>query len=110
MLRTLLPAVFAAGTVFAAVCAYAESKFSLKSVSVNLPAGDRLFPEGPGADVVNNNCLACHSAGMVLNQPALSKAQWEAEVNKMRTFYKAPVDPKDVDAIVSYLVSLNREK
>jgi cytochrome c5 len=110
MVRTLLLAVFAAGTALAAVFAHAEDKFSLKSVSVNLPPGDRLFPEGPGSDVVNNNCLACHSAGMVLNQPALSKAQWEAEVNKMRMAYKAPVDPKDVDTIVGYLVSLNRQK
>jgi hypothetical protein len=42
---------------------------------------------------------------MVLNQPA-SKAQWQAEVEKMRQAYKAPVDPKDVDAIVDYLVSI----
>jgi hypothetical protein len=35
--------------------------------------------------VVNGNCLACHSAGMVLTQPALSAAQWRAEVEKMRT-------------------------
>jgi hypothetical protein len=44
--------------------------------------------------------------GMVLNQPALSKAQWKAEVNKMRMVYKAPIDAKDVDQIVDYLVSL----
>jgi hypothetical protein len=38
---------------------------------------------------------------MVLNQPALSKAQWTAEVDKMRTAYKAPIDFKDVASIVS---------
>jgi hypothetical protein len=27
-------------------------------------------------------------------------AQWHAEVDKMRTAYKAPIDPKDVDAIL----------
>jgi hypothetical protein len=43
---------------------------------------------------------------MVLNQPALSKAQWQAEVEKMRLAYRAPVDPKDVDAIVAYLVRI----
>jgi hypothetical protein len=43
---------------------------------------------------------------MVLNQPAMSKAQWQAEVNKMRTAYKAPIDPKDVGAIVNYLAAL----
>jgi hypothetical protein len=40
---------------------------------------------------------------MVLNQPALPKAQWRAEVEKMRNAYKAPIDPKDVDVIVDYL-------
>ena len=83
---------------------HAEQKFPLKSVSLDLPFGDRMFPDGPGADVVNGNCLACHSAGMVLNQAALSKAQWLTEVEKMRDAFKAPIDPKDVDAIVDYLV------
>jgi hypothetical protein len=33
-------------------------------------------------------------------QPALPKAQWRAEVEKMRNAYKATIDPKDVDAMV----------
>jgi hypothetical protein len=65
-----------------------------------------MFPSKLGSDAVNNNCLACHSAGMVLNQPVLSRSQWKDEVNKMRTAYKAPVDAGDVDAIVDYLVSI----
>jgi mono/diheme cytochrome c family protein len=69
-----------------------------------------MFPNGPGADAINNNCLACHSADMVLNQPAMSKVRWQAEVDKMRTAYKAPIDPKDVDAILDYLVSVKGEK
>jgi mono/diheme cytochrome c family protein len=64
-----------------------------------------VFP-GSGAEVANNNCLACHSAGMVLTQPALSKAQWHEEVEKMRNAYKAPIDPKDVEPIVDYLAGL----
>ena len=106
MVRSVLPIALAAGVVFAAPYVWAEGKIALKSVTVDLPAGDSMFPEGPHADAVNDNCLACHSAGMVLNQPALSKAQWEAEVNKMRTAYKAPIDSKDIDQIVDYLVSL----
>ena len=78
-------------------------------MNIDLPTGDRMF-DGPGSDAANNNCLACHSAGMVLNQPALSQAQWRAEVDKMRTAYKAPIDPKDVDAIVDYLVALRPAK
>jgi len=41
---------------------------------------------------------------MVLNQPALSKTAWEAEVKKMINVYKAPIDQADVEGIVSYLV------
>jgi hypothetical protein len=79
---------------------------TLQSVSLDLPTGDRSFPGGAAADAVNNSCLTCHSAGMVLTQPALSKAQWHEEVEKMRSAYKAPIDAADVDAIVDYLVSL----
>jgi mono/diheme cytochrome c family protein len=103
--RALLPIALAVGVALATFCAQAESPLSLKSVSVDLPPGADMFPNGPGADAINNNCLACHSADMVLYQPALSMTQWHAEVDKMRAAYKAPIDPKDVDAIVDYLVS-----
>jgi hypothetical protein len=110
MLRRALPIAFIAVSVLAPLGARANDKLVLKSVSVDLPFGDRMFPEGSGSDAVNNNCLACHSAGMVLNQPAMSKAQWQVEVEKMRTAYKAPIDPKDVDTIVDYLVGIGRAK
>jgi cytochrome c553 len=108
--RILLTIALVACVAVAPFCAQAEGQLSLKSVSADLPPGDALFPNGPGADAINNNCLGCHSADMVLNQPALPKAQWEAEVNKMRTAYKAPIDPKDVDAILDYLVNSKGEK
>jgi cytochrome c553 len=106
MLRKILPIAVVAGVVLAPPAARAGEKFSLKSVSVDLPTSDRTFPNGPGSDATNNNCLICHSAGMVLSQPGLSKAAWQAEVNKMRTAYEAAIDPKDVDAIADYLVSI----
>ena len=108
--RALLPIALVVGVAFAPVCARADSQLSLKSVSVDLPPGDDMFPNGPGADAINNNCLACHSAEMVLNQPALPMSEWHAEVDKMRTAYKAPIDPKDVDAILDYLVSVKGKK
>jgi mono/diheme cytochrome c family protein len=92
----------ATGLLFATP-AWVQDKIAIKSTTVDLPADDAQFP-GPGADAINNNCLACHSADMVLNQPAFPRATWEAEVHKMINTYKAPVDPKDVDAIVDYLV------
>src|SRR6516225_10760488 len=74
---------------------------TLRSVSVDFPDPGNTFPGA--ADAVNNNCLACHSAGMVLTQPHLSRADWQAEVDKMRNFYRAPIPAKDVPAIVDYL-------
>jgi len=87
----------------------AQSQLTLKSVSIDLPDRGIMF-SGPGSDIVNNNCLACHSAGMVLNQPALPAAAWQAEVEKMIHLYKAPVDEKDVPAIVAYLAHINGTK
>jgi mono/diheme cytochrome c family protein len=90
--------------------AWAATPLQLKSVKIDLPDSDKMFPNGPGSDAINNNCLACHSAGMVLNQPALSKQAWAAEVNKMINNYKAPVAPEDVATIVDYLTSLKGAK
>jgi cytochrome c5 len=78
---------------------------TLRSVSVDFPDPGRTFPGA--ADAVNNNCLACHSAGMVLTQPHLSRADWQAEVDKMRNTYKAPIADVDVPKIVDYLVNMN---
>jgi mono/diheme cytochrome c family protein len=108
--RALLPIAFVVGVALAPVYAQAETQLSLKSVSVELPPDEDMFANGPGADAINNSCLACHSADMVLNQPALPKAQWQAAVDKMSTAYKAPIDPKDVDAILDYLVSIKGVK
>ncbi len=78
----------------------------LRSVGVAPLPNGRSFPDGPQAEVVNRNCLACHSAGMILTQPNLSRAVWLAEVEKMRKTYKAPIAEEDVPAIVEYLVQL----
>jgi len=74
-----------------------------RSVKVDLPADAGQFPGGAEADAINNNCLACHSADMVLNQPAFPRSTWEAEVKRMITAYHAPVDAADAARIVDYL-------
>jgi hypothetical protein len=50
--------------------------------------------------------VICHSAGMVLNQPPLTKAAWEAEVRKMINVYKAPIADASVAPIVAYLAQI----
>ena len=81
----------------------APQTFVLKSVSVELPTSDIAFPGGASADAINANCLACHSASMVLTQPNLAKAAWAAEVDKMIHTFNAPIDQGAVAAIVDYL-------
>jgi cytochrome c553 len=79
---------------------------TLPSVSTNFPRSENTFPGGAGADAINNDCLICHSAGMVLDQASLSRAQWQAEVEKMRNDFKAPFPAGDTPAIVDYLANL----
>jgi cytochrome c5 len=109
MTRKIFPLALAAAAI-ALLPAQAKTRFVLKSEDVELPQSDRGLPEGPGRDVVQNNCFTCHSAGMILTQPLLAKAAWEAEVAKMRNVYKAPVDEKDVPAIVEYLTAVKGPK
>jgi len=109
-MRYTIIAIVAIGGAFAALLASTPARVqpapAITSTAVELPPGDGLFPGGSGADAINNNCLACHSADMVLNQPALSKSAWESEVRKMINAYKAPIDESDVPAIVDYLVKM----
>jgi hypothetical protein len=98
-----LSVVLALGGALLPLPDHAQPLQTLKSASIDLPQGNFQFPPGPGSDAITNNCLACHSAGMVLNQSPLPKATWEAEVHKMINIYKAPVTPEDVPAIVAYL-------
>ena len=79
---------------------------TLRSVGFDLPTSDRAFPPGPGADLMAGNCQSCHSPGMILNQPPLTRAEWTGEVNKMLHTYKAPVSDEDVAGIVTYLAAL----
>jgi Quinohemoprotein amine dehydrogenase A, alpha subunit, haem binding len=72
---------------------------------VDLPFGDAVFPDGPGVQAISDNCVACHSADHVLNQPSLSKENWEEVVHKMVRAYKAPISPEDQERIVGYLAS-----
>jgi cytochrome c5 len=110
MARPTFPTLLLAAAALMPLPAAAQSPLVLKSTKVTLPDSTAMFPPGPGADIATSDCLACHSAGMVMNQPVLPKAAWEAEVNKMRSVYKALVPESDVAAIVDYLASIKGPK
>ena len=103
MRKPIAAAVYLATALLFPTTAWVQERPKITTTTIDLPAGDALFPGGAVADAINNNCLACHSADMVLDQPALPRATWEAEVHKMIHVYKAPIDESDVAAIVNYL-------
>ena len=78
----------------------------LRSVGFDFPVDGRAFPPGPNVDLVAANCITCHTPGMILTQPALTKAEWTGEVTKMAKVYKAPIADADMPAIVAYLASM----
>jgi hypothetical protein len=80
--------------------------FAFKNTSVTLPDDSVTLPPGRNVELAVNNCLACHSADMITNQPVLTAAQWTANVEKMNTVYKAQIAAADVPAIVDYLVAM----
>src|SRR3977135_855035 len=75
MLRTLLGTLLAASTIACAIllplAGHAAQLDELISPNLEVPWSDTMFPAGPGADAMNGNCLACHSADHMLNQPTL---------------------------------------
>ena len=75
-------------------------------VSVELPVSQTPFPAGEGSVIANAQCLICHSAGMVLRQPARTQEQWKETINKMRSAYGAPLPAGQVDALAAYLSRL----
>ena len=105
MRKPIIAMVWITAALLFSTPAWTDDQLHVKSTTVDLPASDALFPGGTKADAINNNCLACHSADMVLNQPVVPRATWEAEVHKMINVYKAPIDDADVPAIVDYLTS-----
>ncbi len=76
-------------------------------VTIALPRPDIAFKPGPNVDLATANCRTCHSAAYVYTQPPLNRAQWTAEVLKMKNAYGAPIDPDNVEKIVDYLLTQN---
>jgi cytochrome c553 len=103
MPRAFLPTVAVLGLVVLPHLGQAATLMTLKSLKLDVPTSDAMFPAGPGSDAINNNCLACHSADHVLNQPSLPREAWQEVVTKMIMAYKAPVSSDDAKAIVDYL-------
>ena len=79
---------------------------TLTSSTLSLPEEKVVFPQGPAGELITNNCSACHSAEMILNQPLLGADKWKAVIDKMRGTYHAQIAPGDDAALVAALTGL----
>ena len=59
----------------------------------------------PGYQLVQRNCVGCHSADYAAMQPpASARAYWDATVKKMKKPFGAQFPDEDIAAMVDYLV------
>jgi len=95
----------AAVLLLAGAATHAGDLKTLKKVNVDMPDDSAItFPAGPGEEAISGNCLACHSADHVMNQPPMDREHWHEVVEKMIKAYKAPITEEDAATIVDYLV------
>jgi cytochrome c5 len=60
--------------------------------------------EAPGRELVVSRCGVCHSLDYIpMNSPFLDRAGWEKTLRKMTDVMGAPIEDKDVAAILEYL-------
>ncbi len=71
--------------------------------SISLPYVEVRLADGEGRDIVERNCIMCHSLDYIPMQPKFTKAQWTAIVNKMTKTFGAPVPDDDVEKIIGFL-------
>jgi len=57
---------------------------------------------GEHFDLVQGQCLSCHSFGYMINQGHQSKAFWKGKVDKMIIHFKAPITDEDAGYITDY--------
>jgi hypothetical protein len=74
--------------------------------TLRLPAETVQLPDRPGLDKFTSGCTPCHTGRYLLEQPTFPRKTWEAEVDKMRKTYGAPVSDEDTKPIVDYLVAV----
>ena len=92
--------IFGLGILLAATC------LALRAADIGfiLPPETAKLKRGPGADLVTAQCLLCHSADYISTQPAFTRAQWTAIVQKMAQKYGAPIVTNRVEELADYLV------
>ncbi len=74
--------------------------------SITLPRMEVELPAGPHQKEFLVACTTCHSAHLVLNQPAFTGDKWSGIVKKMVKTYGASIAVDDEPALVEYLMAI----
>ena len=77
------------------------------AVEIQLPPETATYKPSklPGYQLVQKNCMTCHSAQYPATQPpTMDRAYWEATVKKMKKPFGAQFSDADIPAMVEYLV------
>ena len=74
-------------------------------VSITMPPETGAYKNAPGVELVQANCVACHSTEYVATQPPMPRKFWEATVKKMKEKFGAPTPDAQVAALVDYLAA-----
>ena len=110
-MHTRLPIAVIALVAWPLLLAGAHSaKAADNVVSITLPEDHDSFRPGPNAEAATTHCVICHAPDYVYMQPPLTRAQWEAEVKKMKAVYGCPLPDEMVGQVTDYLVSQNGKK
>jgi sulfite dehydrogenase (cytochrome) subunit B len=108
MTRTNLLALTATATLAAGAAGLGLLSVGAKPMAYDLPAETATLKPGPNVEVVQGNCMGCHSVDYIQTQPQgpqFKKDFWQAEVTKMIKVFGAPIDERDVGKIVDYLTA-----
>jgi hypothetical protein len=89
-------------TLFAALLG-SSALFAQLNEEVEVPYVPFEIKMGKHFDVVQANCLTCHSFGYILNQGKQSRAFWREKVEKMAHAFKAPITEEDQNLVTEYL-------
>ncbi|MHC3994141.1 sulfite:cytochrome C oxidoreductase subunit B [Thiomicrolovo sp. ZZH C-3] len=91
-------------TIFAALLSLgALNLHAVLNEDVEVPYVPFEIKMGKHFDLVQANCLTCHSFGYILNQGKQSRSFWKEKVDKMVVAFKAPITEEDRALITDYL-------
>ena len=102
--KLVIPAVTVVLLVFGSMWMAVDAK----PITYTLPDETATLKPGPNLEVVQGNCIGCHSVDYIRTQPQgpkFKKDFWQAEVTKMIKVYGAPIEEADVSKIVEYLAT-----